>query len=57
MAAEPSLALVTTATGLAVPYAADPDGSVTVTGLPEGDVSVLIAPATPGKTPRGAKKP
>jgi HEAT repeat protein len=51
---EPVLAVVEGPLGLALPFAPDPDGSVTVARLPAGDVSLLLAPAAPGRIPRGA---
>jgi hypothetical protein len=50
---ERPLAVVEGPLGLALPFAADPDGSVTVARLPAGNVNVLLAPAAPGRIPRG----
>jgi hypothetical protein len=41
-------AVVVTSTGLALPLYPDPDGSVTLAGLPGGSVSVTLASAAPG---------
>ncbi len=50
---EPALAVVEGPLGLALPFAPDPDGSVTVARLPSGAVNILLAPASPGRIPRG----
>jgi hypothetical protein len=41
-------AVVVTSKGLALPLYPDPDGSVTLAGLPGGSVSVTLASAAPG---------
>jgi hypothetical protein len=53
---ERPLAVVEGPLGLALPFAPDPDGSVTVARLPAGDVTVLLAPAAPGRIPRGPSR-
>jgi len=52
---ERPLAVVEGSLGLALPFAADPDGSVTVARLPAGAVSLLLSPASPGRVPRGPR--
>jgi hypothetical protein len=47
-----AVALVETSGGLALPLVADPDGTVTVTGLPAGEVHVRLLVPTPPE-PRG----
>jgi len=56
-ATEPSFATITTADGLARPFAADPDGAVTVFGLPAGDIELTLGVAAPGRVPRAPGKP
>jgi hypothetical protein len=43
--------------GLARPFAADPDGTVTVFGLPASDVQIALGVAEPGRVPQAEKKP
>jgi HEAT repeat protein len=54
---EPSFATVTAADGLARPFAADPDGTVTVFGLPAGDIELTLGVAAPGRVPPDQGKP
>lgn len=52
---EPPFALLEAPGGLALPFAADPDGCVTAAGLLPGAVDIELATATPGRVPnRGA---
>jgi hypothetical protein len=55
-AKEPSFATLGTADGLARPFAADPDGAVTVFGLPAGEVELRLGVAAPGHVPRAPGK-
>jgi cellulose synthase operon protein C len=55
--ADPLFALVEAPGGLALPFASDPDGSVTVTGLLPGDVELSLATATPGRVPHQGATP
>ena len=49
--------VVTTPTGLALPLYPDPDGTVTVSGLPSGPVSVTLASGAPdGDSPKPGSK-
>ena len=50
-------AIVVTAQGLALPLYPDPDGSVTLAGLPGGSVSVTLASAAPGSDSSKRKAP
>jgi hypothetical protein len=50
-------AVVVTSAGLALPLYPDPDGSVTLTGLPGGPVSVTLASAAPGGDSSKAEPP
>ncbi len=43
-----AIIVVVTSTGLALPMSPDPDGSVTLAGLPAGSVGVTLASAAPG---------
>jgi len=53
--AEPPFALLESSRGLSLPFAADPDGMLTVVGLLPGPVELELATATPGRVPgRGA---
>jgi hypothetical protein len=54
-ATERPLAVVEGPLGLALPFAADPDGSVTVARLPTGAVSLLLSPASAARVPRGPR--
>lgn len=56
----PPVALLTTASGLSLPLAADADGSVTVAGLSPGNVSVMLLTTVPNtgiSTPPAASNP
>jgi hypothetical protein len=47
------LAVVGSPVGLALPLYPDPDGAVTLSGLPSGQVSVTLASAAPdGDSPK-----
>jgi hypothetical protein len=49
--------VVTTPTGLALPLYPDPDGTVTISGLPSGPVSVTLASGAPdGDSPKPGSK-
>jgi HEAT repeat protein len=49
--------VVVTAAGLALPLSPDPDGTVTVSGLPSGSVSVTLASGAPdGDSPKPGSK-
>lgn len=53
--AEPPFALLASTSGVSLPFAADPDGMLTVVGLPAGPLELELATATPGQSPeRGA---
>jgi hypothetical protein len=53
--ADPPLALIESPRGLSLPFAADPDGMLTVVGLAPGPLEIELATATPGRVPnRGA---
>jgi HEAT repeat protein len=56
-AAPLAAAIVVTSQGLALPLYPDPDGSVTLAGLPGGPVSVTLASAAPGGDSSKPKPP
>jgi hypothetical protein len=47
---DPAFAVLELPNGLALPFAADPDGSVTVYGLPPGKVEIFLGVAEPGRS-------
>jgi len=53
----PPFALIEAPGGLALPYAADPDGMVTAAGLLPGAVFIELATATPGRVPKRGAPP
>jgi HEAT repeat protein len=56
-ASEPSFAVLEGANDLALPFAADPDGNVTVFGLPAGNVELSLGLAAPGRAPLEGASP
>jgi hypothetical protein len=54
---DPAFAVIEGQNGLALPFASDADGSVTVARLPAGPVTLSLARAAPGRVPKSGGKP
>jgi hypothetical protein len=46
---EPSFAVVQGPNDLALPFAADPDGNLTIFGLEKGHIEIVLGLAAPGR--------